>query len=95
MNNVARKVVFGDPEKIEKIRQCSLASQKINTSFVERNNGTIRNIDARCNRKTYHFSKCEKIIKINYCWTTTYLLRGNILLIVSILLKLFQNLNLF
>ena len=60
LNNIERKVVFGDPQKIEKILQCSVASQKINTSFVERNNGTIRHIDARCVRKTYRFSKCEE-----------------------------------
>ena len=33
---------------------------KINTSYVERNNGTIRHMDARCVRKTFCFSKCQE-----------------------------------
>lgn len=60
LNSIERRVVFGDPQKIEEILRCSAVSHKINTSFVERNNGTIRLIDARCNRKTYRFSKCEE-----------------------------------
>ncbi len=72
LNKITRKVVFGDPEKIEKILQCSVASQKVNTSFVERNNGTIRHIDARCNRKTYRFSKCEKNHKNQLLLSMTY-----------------------
>ncbi len=60
LKNISRKVVFGDSQKVQEILNQSLASQKINTSFVERNNGTIRHLDARCNRKTYRFSKCWK-----------------------------------
>ena len=60
LNKIDRRVVFGDPQKIEELLQSSVTSQKINTSFVERNNGTIRHMDARCNRKTYRFSKCEE-----------------------------------
>ncbi len=58
--NVTREVVFGDPEKIDAILEASPVSHKINTSYVERNNGTIRHNDARCTRKTYRFSKCPK-----------------------------------
>lgn len=58
--SITRKVVFGDPQKVEDIIQRSSVSQTINTSFVERNNGTIRHLDARCTRKTYRFSKCTK-----------------------------------
>lgn len=57
---VSRKVVFGDPEKINQILAASPVSSKINTSYVERNNGTIRHMDARCKRKTFCFSKCTK-----------------------------------
>jgi len=57
---ITRKVVFGDPQKVQDIIQRSEVSRTINTSFVERNNGTIRHIDARCTRKTYRFSKCSK-----------------------------------
>jgi IS1 family transposase len=54
---ITRKVIFGDVEKVEKILKASVVSQKINTSSVERGNGTIRHVDARCNRKTLRFSK--------------------------------------
>jgi IS1 family transposase len=57
---VTRKVVFGDPEKVEEILAASSSSSKINTSYVERNNGTIRHMDSRCSRKTFCFSKCKK-----------------------------------
>ena len=54
---VSRKVVFGDPKKIESILAESSVSEKINTAYVERNNGTIRHMDSRCVRKTFCFSK--------------------------------------
>lgn len=54
---VSRKIVFGDPREIDAILEASPVSHKINTSYVERNNGTIRLNDARCMRKTYRFSK--------------------------------------
>jgi IS1 family transposase len=57
---VTRKVVFGDLEKVESILAASPVSSKINTSYVERNNGTIRHMDARCERKTFCFSKCKE-----------------------------------
>jgi IS1 family transposase len=57
---VTRKIVFGDPEKVESILDASPVSSKINTSYVERNNGTIRQMDARCERKTFCFSKCKE-----------------------------------
>ena len=56
---VSRKIVFGDPQKIESILAESSVSKKINTSYVERNNGTIRHMDSRCVRKTYRFSKSK------------------------------------
>jgi IS1 family transposase len=55
---VTRKIVFGDPEKINEILAASPVSNKINTAYVERNNGTIRHMDTRCERKTFCFSKC-------------------------------------
>ncbi len=57
---VTRKVIFGDPEKVERILAASPVSSKINTSYVERNNGTIRHMNARCVRKTFCFSKCHE-----------------------------------
>ncbi|MCP4604344.1 MAG: IS1 family transposase [Proteobacteria bacterium] len=58
--NVFQKIIFGDPQKIDAILKASAVSRKINTSHVERNNGTIRHNDARCTRKTYRFSKCPE-----------------------------------
>lgn len=57
--SVGRKVVFGDPERVQQVLATSPASRTINTSYVERNNGTIRHMDARCARKTLCFSKCK------------------------------------
>ena len=56
---VGRKVVFGDSKKIESILAESSVSKKINTAYVERNNGTIRHMDSRCVRKTFCFSKSK------------------------------------
>lgn len=56
---VSRKVVFGDPQKIESILAESSVSKMINTAYVERNNGTIRHMDSRCVRKTFRFSKSK------------------------------------
>ncbi len=58
--SVTNKVVFGDPQKLQDIIEQSAASQTINTSFVKRNNGTVRHLDARCTRKIYRFSKCRE-----------------------------------
>jgi len=58
--NVTRKVIFGDPTKVGEILSTSTVSRQINTSSVERGNGTIRHMDARCNRKTLRFSKCKE-----------------------------------
>ncbi len=57
---VTQKVVFGDCEKVESILAASSVSNKINTSYVERNNGTVRHRHARCGRKTLCFSKCQE-----------------------------------
>ena len=57
--NISRRVVFGDPARIDQLLAQSSTSQTINTAYVERNNGTVRHLNARCNRKTYRFSKCK------------------------------------
>lgn len=59
VKNVSRKIIFGDPIEIDRILKTSIVSKKINTSYVERGNGIIRHMDARCNRKTLRFSKCK------------------------------------
>lgn len=57
---VDRRLIFGDEERLQHVLAESPVSRKINTSHVERNNATIRHLDARCNRKTYRFSKVKK-----------------------------------
>jgi len=58
--DISSRIVFGDPLKVDEVLRQSKVSQAINTSYVERNNGTVRHIDARCTRKTYRFSKCSQ-----------------------------------
>ena len=54
---VARKLVHGSDEALSDALVASACSGKINTSFVERQNGTDRCYNARKARKTYEFSK--------------------------------------
>jgi len=69
---VTRKLIFGDPQKLQEILQRSQVSKTINTSFVERNNGTVRHMDARCTRKTYRFSKCSRNHKLQFEFCLAY-----------------------
>jgi len=57
---VERRVVFGDSDQVHDILKSSQVSRKINTSYVERQNCTVRHLDARCTRKTLRFSKCMR-----------------------------------
>ena len=54
---VVRTVVFGTLCWLDALLKRSTASTTINTSFVERNNGTDRHPNSRKRRKTYAFSK--------------------------------------
>ena len=54
---VDRKLVHGTDEDLASALETSSASGKINTAFVERQNGTDRTYNARKARKTYQFSK--------------------------------------
>lgn len=70
-------IVFGTEALLEERLKRSTASNKINTSFVERNNGTDRGRNSRKRRKTYCFSKewnahnassVFVAFSYNYCW---------------------------
>lgn len=56
VTKVEKKIIFGDEKRIEqKLTQC--VSNKINTSYIERSNGTLRQMDANLRRKSLTFAK--------------------------------------
>ena len=74
---VVRTLVFGTLYLLGGLLRRSTASTTINTSFVERNNGTDRHQNARKRRKTYAFSKELTMHRAashfiaysdNFCW---------------------------
>ena len=74
---VTRAVVFGTMALLNALLTRSTASTTINTSFVERNNGTDRHQNSRKRRKTYGFSKQIELhhaasyfvgYSYNFCW---------------------------
>jgi hypothetical protein len=74
---VVRTIVFGTIELLKTLLAQSTVSTAINTSFVERNNGTDRGQNSRKRRKTYCFSKGWNIhnavsyficFSYNFCW---------------------------
>jgi len=71
------RVVFGDRLGVEQALNRSPVSRKINTAFIERQNGTDRHRNARKVRKTYRFSKDPHVhdamtyftlYSYNFCW---------------------------
>jgi IS1 family transposase len=74
---VESRVVFGDPAAVEAALKASPVSHAVNTAFVERQNGTDRNRNARKVRKSYCFSKDWDVhaavtyftmYTYNFCW---------------------------
>lgn len=59
VSKVSTKYVFGKQEEIDDIIKKSKVSQTINTTFIERFNGTIRAKASRLVRETYSFSKTK------------------------------------
>src|SRR5690606_25876532 len=55
--DVQTRVVFGDPAQVDTLLAESPVSQKINTSFVERDNLTLRQGNRRLTRRSNGFSK--------------------------------------
>ena len=75
--SIATRVVFGTMAAVTAALGMSKAGRSINTSFVERQNGTDRHRNARKARKTYRFSKDwryhESVTYLtmsvyNFCW---------------------------
>jgi len=64
---VDRKLVYGTEKELAQALDASPASGKINTSFVERQNGTDRTYNSRKSRKTYEFSK-DFVVHLAASW---------------------------
>lgn len=62
---VKKRVVFGDEEEV--LRVLKSDGNSINTSYIERNNLTIRNGVSRLIRKTIDFSKCVNPLIMHLC----------------------------
>jgi IS1 family transposase len=76
--HVRREIVLGTEEDLVAALEASSCSKTINTSFVERNNGTSRHFNSRKQRDTYSFSKqlaeheamsWLTVAHYNFCWT--------------------------
>jgi IS1 family transposase len=83
---VATRVVFGTMAAVVAALGMSRVSRAINTSFVERQNGTDRHRNARKARKTYRFSKDWRfheavtyltLYAYNFCWPVRTLAIGD------------------
>ena len=75
--SIATRVVLGTMAAVATALGMSRVSRAINTSFVERQNGTDRHRNARKARKTYRFSKDWRfheavtyltLYAYNFCW---------------------------
>lgn len=67
VTGVERKLVHGSEEDLARVLEASSCSTKINTAFVERQNGTDRTYNARKRRKTYEFSK-DLLLHVAVSW---------------------------
>lgn len=74
---VEQRVIFGTAASVGAALARSASSRAVNTSFVERQNGTDRHRNARKARQTYCFSKdwavhqaitCFTMYSLNFCW---------------------------
>jgi len=75
---VQTRVIFGQEQAVRAALEASAVSRHVNTSFIERHNGTDRNRNARKVRKTYCFSKDWDVhdavtyftmFSYNFCWS--------------------------
>jgi IS1 family transposase len=78
------RTIFGTDEQVQSALKESKCSRKVNTAFVERQNGTDRNRCSRKVRKSYCFSKdwevhraatCFSMYSYNFCWAVRTLRR--------------------
>lgn len=84
VEKISTKYIFGSNEDIDKIINESPVSNTINTSFVERQNGTVRAKVSRVVRDCYSFSKK---IEMHIAHLTIYFVYYNLIWIHSRLKK--------
>ena len=74
---IEARVHFGTQEQLDAALKASKVNRKVNTAFIERQNGTDRHKNSRKARKTYRFSKDWDIhnavsrfsmYAYNFCW---------------------------
>jgi hypothetical protein len=65
--SVETEQIYGTKDVLALTLESSLVSNTVNTSFVERQNGTDRHLNARKARKTLEFSK-ERIYHVSQSW---------------------------
>ena len=84
VTKITHRTVFGTDEQVQTALKASRCSRKVNTSFIERQNGTDRNRCSRKVRKSYCFSKdwdvhravtCLSMYSYNFCWAVRTLKR--------------------
>jgi len=69
---VDRNIIFGDPKVINQIIEESKISSRINTSFIERANLTLRNHNRKLTRKTICFAKIKQALEAQTNIVVTY-----------------------
>jgi len=69
---VDRTVVFGDLNRIDHAIAASKVSNRINTSFIERTNLTLRNHNRKLTRKTLCFAKIKQSLVAQTTIIVTY-----------------------
>jgi len=84
VNKIVCRTVFGTEEQVNAALLASRCSRSVNTSFIERQNGTDRNRCSRKVRKSYCFSKDWDVhgaatrfslYSYNFCWAVRTLRR--------------------
>ena len=72
MVKIDRTVIFGDPKRIDHAIEASKVSTRINTSFIERTNLTLRNHNRKLTRKTLCFAKIKRSLEAQTTIVVTY-----------------------
>ena len=77
VKKIEYRTVFGTDEQVQSALKESKCSRRVNTSFIEHQNGTDRNRCSRKVRKSYCFSKrwdvhgaatCLSMYSYHFCW---------------------------